>query len=86
MLETLYINSRGQVTIPSKIRSALHLKEGSALVIAKLDKKIVMHPTYFPSNDIMDLYNSVKVTKGKSRNPEVAVKEAKRLKALKDAK
>ncbi len=84
MLETLYINSRGQITIPSKIRNALHLKEGSALVIAKLENKIIMHPTYTPGEDIMNLYSAVRVAKEKSKNPEVAIKEAKKLRSSKN--
>jgi bifunctional DNA-binding transcriptional regulator/antitoxin component of YhaV-PrlF toxin-antitoxin module len=82
MLETLYLNSRGQVTIPSKMRTALHLKDGSALVAVKMTNKIVMNTTYTSDNeDIMNLYNSVKVSKGKTTDPEKAIEEAKKLKA-----
>lgn len=38
------IREKGQVTIPSKVRSRLQLKKGSELIALVIDKEIVLRP------------------------------------------
>ncbi len=81
MLDTLYITNRGQITIPAKFRDAMNLKGGTKVVITKLNNEIILYPTRESEGDVMKLYGSVKTPKGKSTNPDIAIKRAKTLKA-----
>jgi len=83
MIETLYINDRGQITIPSKMRKALKIKDGDSLVVTKVDNKIVIQTFYTPGEGITALYNSVKVPRNRSSDPAVARKETRRVRAKK---
>jgi len=82
MVETLYITNRGQITIPAKIRDSMNLKVGDRIVLAKINKGLVIYNAYESDKDIMKLYKSIKPPKGKSTNPDVALTKAKKLKTL----
>lgn len=86
MLDTLYVTNRGQLTIPSRIRDAMNIKEGTRVVITSIDNQIILYPTQDSETDIMKLYSSVKIPKGKSTNPDIALAQAKKLKAVEHAK
>lgn len=44
MTVTAKITSKGQITLPKKVRDILHLREGSTVVFEQEDDKIVIKP------------------------------------------
>jgi len=44
MTVTAKITSKGQITLPKKVRDLLHLKEGGVVVFEQEDDKIVIKP------------------------------------------
>lgn len=44
IVKRITLRKKGQLTIPSKIRSALGLKKGSELIILVTDKEIILKP------------------------------------------
>ncbi len=44
MTVTAKITSKGQITLPKKVRDILHLKEGGVVVFEQEDDKIVIKP------------------------------------------
>lgn len=44
ILETAKVTSKGQVTIPSKVRKVLHIREGSSVAFGVSKKGVVLMP------------------------------------------
>jgi AbrB family looped-hinge helix DNA binding protein len=55
---TLTITSRGQITIPQKIRKALRLKTNDKMTIMVKDDTLILKPI---SGDILDIGASIKL-------------------------
>jgi AbrB family looped-hinge helix DNA binding protein len=55
---TLTITSRGQITIPQKIRKILHLKTNDKMTIMVKDDTLILKPI---SGDILDIGASIKL-------------------------
>ncbi len=44
MLENLVVSSRGQITLPIKVRQQLGIVPGSVVMVEVRDGKVVLHP------------------------------------------
>lgn len=44
-MKTVTISTKGQISIPKKVREALHIKKGDQLVFRVEDSKIILEPT-----------------------------------------
>ncbi len=79
MVAIISISDRGQITIPVLLRKALNIQAGKKVLIAKSGKSLVVKPVT-GTKDVMQLYASVD-PKGKSIDPDVALRKAKAIKA-----
>lgn len=43
-MKTVTISTKGQISIPKKVREALHIKKGDQLVFRVEDSKIILEP------------------------------------------
>lgn len=81
MLYKTKVNDKGQITIPSQLRKDLKLSEGDALMLSDIDGGIYGIPLVKKTHkSLMSYFGSVD-SKGKSTNPEVAINQAKKIKA-----
>lgn len=44
-MKTVTISTKGQISIPKKVRDALHIKNGDQLIFRVEDSKIILEPT-----------------------------------------
>ena len=72
MTVTAKITSKGQITLPKKVRDLLHLKEGGVVVFEQEDDKIVIKP----AESLMDYKGYLR---GRARSADVdTVRDAAR--------
>ena len=59
MMDTVYINKRGQITIPHHIRKSMKLEEGDALMITSAGDQVILHPIH---KTLLDLRGNISVS------------------------
>ena len=72
MTVTAKITSKGQITLPKKVRDLLHLKEGGVVVFEQEDDKIVLKP----AGSLLD-YQGYLRGRGKPADSEAAREAAR---------
>lgn len=80
MLYKVQTNSRGQITIPNKLRKLFKIKENQELIISDSEDSIIIKPVQ--KSNLLDLAGSMKTKKNTDVNE--AIKKAKFLKAKRD--
>lgn len=65
------VTSKGQITIPRRVREGLHLQEGDQVLFEVADGRAILAKT----PDLLDLAGVVKVPKGKQGIPWAEIRK-----------
>lgn len=80
MKEYAIVSDKGQITIPSKIRKALNIEEGTQLAVTDTNGGVYLYPIS-KTNDISEFFGVIKPKLDKSADPDVAINESKLIKS-----